>query len=196
MLETMTLHDPAGLQTMTVHDPAGLLPEYADWLSRLQMTRESVAYCCFHRLGRDSALAERVSVEVAAGLLARPKVFQYYGLPFSGRIAHLTEMGIARATAGRPGGRCTWTVVHEALAALTLEQQEVVVQICVEGCDDDALAAVLGCDEAEAQRRREDALVRLEACSELVLPVSEHRGRHVQPHPTSPHPSASAADKE
>lgn len=166
------------LDTMTTNESAGLLPKYADWLHRVEMTRESVAYCCFHRLGRNQALAERVSIEVTAGLLARPKVFQYYGLPFSGRIAHLTEMGIERAAAGRPGGKCTWQVLRQALAGLTIVQQEVVVQICVEGCDDDALAAAIGCDEAEAQHHREDALARLHECSEMVLPVSEHRTRH------------------
>lgn len=170
------------LETTTPPEPA-LLPEYEAWLSRVRMICESVAYCCFHRLGRDAALAERVSVEVAAGLLARPKVFQFYGLPFSGRVAHLTERGIARASAGEDGGRCAWPVVHAALTELTLEEQEVVVHVCVEGCDDDALHAALGCDELEAARRREATLARLEACSELVLPVSEHRSRHVRSQP-------------
>ena len=173
MLET-TIHET------TIHEPVDLIPEYAGWLSRLEMTREAVSYCCFHRLGRDQALAERVGLEVAAGLLARPKVFQYYGLPFSGRVAHLTEMAIARATSGRPAGPCTWAMVQEAIAGLTPEQQEVVVHTCIEGCDDGELAAALSCDETEAQRRREDTLARLEASSELVLPVSEHRSRRAQ----------------
>ncbi|MEA2127823.1 MAG: hypothetical protein QOJ85_714 [Solirubrobacteraceae bacterium] len=168
------------LETMTMNESAQLLPEYADWLDRVRMTRESVAYCCFHRLHRDAALAERVSVEVLAGLLARPKVFQYYGLPFSGRIAHLTEMAIGRATERLPGGACTWAVLEEALVGLPLEQQEVVVQVCVEGCDDGDLAAILGCAEAEAQRRCEETLARLEQCSALVLPVNAHRSPRVQ----------------
>lgn len=178
------------LKTMITSESAELLPEYADWLSRVCMTRESVAYCCLYRLGGNAALAERVSVEVVAGLLARPRVFQYYGLPFSGRLAHLTEMAIGRATAGRRGGRCTWQVVHESLAGLAPEQQEVVIRICVEGCDDDALAALLGCEDTEAQRRCEETLGRLEACSELVLPVREHRSRSVRPPLRTTHPPA------
>ena len=179
-----------------MNESARLLPEFADWLDRVRMTRESVAYCCFHRLQRNAALAERVSVEVLAGLLARPKVFQYYGLPFSGRIAHLTEMALGRAADGTPGATCTWPVLEEALAGLPLEQQEVVLQICVEGCDDDDLAAALGCEEAEAQRRREETLTRLEQCSALVLPVNAHRSRHVQRVPAAPPPPSSARDKE
>jgi hypothetical protein len=180
------------LETMTTNESGRLLAAYADWLGRIRMTRESVAYCCFHRLRRNASLAERVSLEVVAGLLARPKVFQYYGLPFSGRVAHLIEMAIDRATANTPGGTCSWPVVEAALVGLPREQQEVVVQICVEGCDDGDLAGVLGCEETEAQRRRAQALARLEECSELVLPVSAHRSRRVQPLPPAPHLPASA----
>ncbi|HUR85475.1 MAG TPA: hypothetical protein VMY78_09030 [Solirubrobacteraceae bacterium] len=168
-----------------MNESGRLLPEYADWLNRVRMTRESVAYCCFHRLQRNAELAERVSVEVAAGLLARPKIFQYYGLPFSGRVAHLTEMAIARATEDIPGGACTWPMLEQALAALPAEQQEVVVQLCVEGCDDADLATALGCEESEAQRRRDESLARLEQCSALVVPLSTHRSRRVQSRPAS-----------
>lgn len=177
------------LELITMNESARLLPEYADWLERVKMTRESVAYCCFHRLQRDASLAERVSVEVIAGLLARPKVFQYYGLPFSGRIAHLTEMAIARATADTPGGTCTWPVLQAALEALSFEQQEVVVQICVEGCEDDDLATTLGCSEAHARRLRDVTLAWLKQCSELVLPVNAHRSRRAQPLSASRPPS-------
>ena len=77
--------------------------EYEAWLTRVEMTREAIANCCRFRLDHDVALAERVSVEVIAGLLARPRVFQYFGLPFSGRVAHLTEVGLARAQEGAAG---------------------------------------------------------------------------------------------
>lgn len=180
------------LETMAINDSDRLLPEYADWLSRVRMIRESVAYCCFHRLQRNAVLAERVSVEVVAGLLARPKIFQYYGLPFSGRVAHLTEMAIARAAEDIPGGACTWPMLEEALAALPAQQQEVAVQLCVEGCDDADLATALGCEESEAQRRREETLARLERCSALVLPVNAHRSRRVQSVPASRTPPANA----
>lgn len=148
---------------------AALLPDYEAWLERVRMTHDAVAYCCFHRLGRNRVLADQVGVEVVAGLLARPKVFQYFGLPFSGRVAHLAEAGIARA-AGGPGGRsCTWAALRDGLAGLTHEEQEIVVLACVEGYDDAHLAAALGCCEERAQRRREATFERLQEMSRLAL---------------------------
>jgi hypothetical protein len=152
--------------------PATLLPDYEAWLERVRMTHDAVAYCCFHRLGRNRVLAEQVGVEVVAGLLARPKVFQYFGLPFSGRVAHLAEAAIARAAQGLPGRSCAWAVLHDGLTGLTHEEQEVVVLTCVEGYDDMRLAAALGCAEERAQRRREAALERLQQLARLALPTT------------------------
>jgi len=140
--------------------------EYAAWLERVDMTRESIANCCVHRLHGDRVAAERVSIEVIGGLLARPRVFQYFGLPFSGRVAHLAELGLARARDGVVLDGCSWAVLREALAGLPAEDRETVVLACVEGYDDARLAEALGCDEAAARARRERALARL---AELAL---------------------------
>ena len=37
---------------------------------------------------------------MVAGLIARPQVFRYFGLPYSGRIAKLAEARLAEAAAG------------------------------------------------------------------------------------------------
>lgn len=149
-----------------------LLPAYAEWLERVDMTRESIAYCCFHRLNRDRPAAERVSITVIAGLLARPRVFQYFGLPFSGRVAHLAEQGIAEALRGVQRRQCSWATLRTELVRLTPAEQEVVVLTCVEGHDNAQLAAALHCDETTAQERREHALARLRRCAELAAPAS------------------------
>ncbi len=171
-------------ETVTSHSPETemLVPAYAEWLERVEMTRESIAYCCFHRLQRDRAAAERVSVAVVAGLLARPRVFQYFGLPFSGRVAHLAELGIADAVRGVQRRQCTWATLRDELVDLTPEEQEVVVLTCVEGYDDARLAATLHCDEETAHQRREHALEQLRRCAELAVPATTrrpgHEGRH------------------
>ncbi|MDN5856734.1 MAG: hypothetical protein L0K86_28635, partial [Actinomycetia bacterium] len=59
-----------------------LVAEYAAWLDRVRATYEAVRYTCAHRLA-DPALAEQVSVQVVAGMVARPAVFRYFGLPYS-----------------------------------------------------------------------------------------------------------------
>ena len=42
--------------------------------------------------------------DVVAGLIERPRVFKHFGLPFSGRVAHLAELAIVEARAGRSTG--------------------------------------------------------------------------------------------
>jgi DNA-directed RNA polymerase specialized sigma24 family protein len=147
--------------------------EYAAWLERVDMTRESIANCCVHRLQGDRAAAERVSIEVIGGLLARPRVFQYFGLPFSGRVAHLAELGLARARDGAAPAGCSWTVLRAALAELPGEHRETVVLACVEGYDDAHLAEALGCDESAARERREAALERLREMAWRAAPALE-----------------------
>src|SRR5258708_30851508 len=74
--------------------------EYEAWLERLRMTYESVAHCCYYRLEHDRGAAERVSMRVIARLLAKPRVLQYHGPPFSGRVSHLGPVGIAARQRG------------------------------------------------------------------------------------------------
>jgi hypothetical protein len=134
-----------------------LQPEYEQWLERLASTHRALIYTCRHRLGSQS-LAEQVSVQVVAGLLARPKIFRYFGLPFSGRIARFAEQRIAEAKAGRLRCGCNWGSLWFQLHELSREQQCVFVGICVEGHSDAELAGLLQCTEAAAKDRREQTL--------------------------------------
>src|SRR6478752_1850270 len=74
--------------------PASLVPEYEAWMERVCATHDAITYTCHHRLGNRS-LAAQVSAQVLAGLLAKPKVFRYFGLPYSGRIARLAAARLA-----------------------------------------------------------------------------------------------------
>ncbi len=147
-----------------------LLPGYEEWLERLSATYRSVAYCCFHRL-RNREAAERVSVEVVAEMLARPKVFRYFGLPFSGQIGRLAEPRIARARQGTTvvGGDSSWQELLIRLRSVPKEHQAVFVQTCVEGYTDPEVAAALGCDEDTAKLYRENTMNLLRELSESVL---------------------------
>jgi DNA-directed RNA polymerase specialized sigma24 family protein len=140
-----------------------LLPAYREWLTRLDMTYQSVVHCCSYRL-RDQSLAERAGLGVLTGLLAKPKVFQYFGLPYSGRIAHLAEAEIARLSAeDRTAVQASpalqqWYRIWEALAVIPADLQAPFVLACVDGYDGQSLAAALGCDEQEAATRLGAAL--------------------------------------
>lgn len=148
-----------------------LLPGYEEWLERLSATYNAVAYCCRHRL-RDRVAAECVSVEVVAEMLARPKVFGYYGLPFSGQIGRLAEPRIARARQGTPvvGGDLGWEEFLARLHGVSKEHQEVFVLTCLEGYTDPEIAGALGCDEDTARLRRENTLDLLRGLSESIVP--------------------------
>jgi hypothetical protein len=131
--------------------------EFAEWLDRVRALFEAVQYTCARRLA-DPALAEQVSVQVVAGMVARPTVFRYFGLPFSGRIAKLAEGRIADADAGVLKTVCGWTELREALVAVPDEHRPVLVVTCLRGADVAALATALSCDEVAAQDRREAML--------------------------------------
>jgi hypothetical protein len=146
-----------------------LLPGYEEWLERLSATYNSVAYCCFHRL-RDREAAERVSVEVVAEMLARPKVFRYFGLPFSGQIARLAEPRIARAWQETTvGGDSGWQELLVSLRSVPKEHQTVFVQTCIEGYTDPDVADALGCDEDTAKLRRENTMDLLRELSKSIV---------------------------
>lgn len=159
-----------GAATEFEHD---LLPGYEEWLERLSATYRSVAYCCSHRL-RDRALAEGVSVEVVAEMLARPKVFRYFGLPFSGQIARLAEPRIAQLQREKQQGKAgedakEWQKLFSHLLGVPREHQEVFALAYVEGYPDTEIAAALGCSEDTARQRREDMIHLLQELSRTVL---------------------------
>ena len=148
-----------------------LLPGYEEWLERLSATYRSVAYCCFHRL-REREAAERVSVEVVAEMLVRPKVFRYFGLPFSGQIGRLAEPRIARAQQGTMvggGGDSSWQELLIRLRSVSEEHQTIFVLTYVEGHTDTEVADALGCDENTAKLRREHTMNLLRELSETIV---------------------------
>jgi len=146
-----------------------LLPGYKEWLERLSATYGSVAHCCRYRL-QDRAAAEGVSMEVVAEMLARPKVFRYFGLPFSGQLATLAEPRIARVRQGiTVGGGMDWRDLLVRLRGVSREHQEVFVLTCIEGYTDPDVAVALGCDEDAARLRRENTMELLQELSRSVL---------------------------
>ncbi len=146
-----------------------LLPGYEEWLERLSATYGSVAHCCRYRL-QDHAAAAAVSMEVVAEMLARPKVFRYFGLPFSGQLATLAEPRIARVQRGiSVGGNMDWQEFLVRLHSVSKEHQEVFLLTCIEGYTDPEIAVVLGCDEDAAKLRRENTMGLLQELSESVL---------------------------
>lgn len=156
---------------VATESPQDLLPGYEGWLERLSATYNAVAYCCRHRL-RNRVAAECVSVEVVAEMLARPRVFGYYGLPFSGQVGRLAEPRIARARRGTPVavGDWGWEELLANLRSVSKDHQEVFVLTCIEGYSDPEIAGALGCDEDAARLRREDTLDLLRGLSETIVP--------------------------
>lgn len=140
--------------------------EWDEWVERVRTTYEAVQYTCAHRLA-DAGLAGPVAVQVAAGLVARPAVFRYWGLPYSGRIARLAESLIADADAGRLAPVCDWVELRGRIEGLSQAHRRALVVTCVRGEGDPALASVLGCDEAGAAAVRAEMLA---AVAEAVRP--------------------------
>lgn len=122
------------------------------------MTYESVAHCCCYRL-RSRGLAEQVSLSVIAGLIERPRVFRHFGLPFSGRVAHLTELGLAAAQSETGiASRGDWAGLRMRLLDVAPERQRVFVLACVEGYQGAELAIALACDLDTAIARRDETI--------------------------------------
>lgn len=140
--------------------------EFDEWVDRIRATFEAVRYTCAHRLA-DPALAEQVSVQVVAGMVSRPAVFRYFGLPYSGRIARLAEARIAEADAGELAVVCRWGELRDRIVALPVEHREALVVTCLRGGDVEELAAVIGCDGPTAEYRHEAMLT---CVGELVRP--------------------------
>jgi hypothetical protein len=134
--------------------------DYAEWLERVRCTYEAVLYTCTHRLA-DPALAGPVAVQVAAGLVARPAIFRYFGLPFSGRIAKLAEARIAEADAGELASVCGWDELRTRLEEMPARHREALVVMCVRGEDVESLAAALGVDDATAEAMHESMLAHM-----------------------------------
>jgi hypothetical protein len=154
------------------HRPDDLTVEWDAWRERVRATYEAVEYTCAHRLA-DAALAGPVAVQVVAGLIARPQVFRYFGLPYSGRIAKLAEARLAEAAAGELAAVCDWAELTARLDAVPEAHREALVVTCVRGDDAAALAAAWGCDEATAAAGHAAMLGFLRELVRPGLPASE-----------------------
>lgn len=145
--------------------------EFVAWLDRVRATFEAVQYTCAHRLA-DPGLAEPVAVQVAAGLVSRPSVFRYFGLPFSGRIARLAEARIAEADAGELATVCGWAELRSRLAEMPAVHRAALVVTCVRGDGVETLAATLGCDETVAKAGHAAMLAHLQELARPGLPAA------------------------
>jgi hypothetical protein len=159
--------------TVTGVDP--LDAEWDEWVERVRLTYQAVEYTCAHRLA-DSRLAGPVAVQVAAGLVARPAVFRYWGLPYSGRIARLAEARIAEADAGTLASVCDWAALRERIEGLSPVHRRALVVTCVRGEGDPDLAAALGCDEAGAAAVRAEMLAAVAEAARPGLAAADPDG--------------------
>ena len=159
-------------------DPVDAL--YQDWVVRLEALYESVSFCCWHRL-RDRDVADEISAQVVAGLVGKPKVFKYFGLPFSGRVARLTERGIADAQSGELVAGHGWAPLMDGIRAAPPEQREVLAYAWLDERDDAELAIELRCDLETAARRRDESLRFWHDLAAIALPV-DSQPRAQQPH--------------
>lgn len=148
--------------------------DYRTWMERLTATHDAVAYTCTYRL-RDRAAAAQVAVQVIGGLLGRPRVFRYSGLPYSGAIARLAEDRIAAASQGRLPGACSWAELAGALDQVPAAHQRVLVLTCVHGYDDERVAVELACSPDDAARLRQDTLEFFRSLAAAASPVLEPR---------------------
>ena len=138
---------------------------YVEWLSRIEATYHSVAFCCLHRLN-DRTLAARIGLRVVAGLLAKPTIFKFSGLPYSGRIGVLAEHWIVEARDGKIGDDGTWDDLFTSLREVSPEHQKLFVLTCMYGHDDTYVARALACDESIARERRQSAIAHFESLSD------------------------------
>jgi hypothetical protein len=150
------------------HERITLLPDYSEWLDRVGSTYESVSFCCLHRL-RDRTLAQAIGLRVVAGLVERPTIFQFSGLPYSGRIGNLAERWIAEAKAGRLEPMGSWPEFRGELSAVAVSYQETFIAVCVWGRQDADLAVALGCTERAAREGREIMLAHFEGLARRAL---------------------------
>jgi DNA-directed RNA polymerase specialized sigma24 family protein len=113
-----------------------------------------VLFTCTSRLNGDRAAAAHIAVQVVAGMVSRPSVFRYFGLPYSGRIARLAENLLAQAHAGTlRTAAYRWPDLYARLQRLAPPHRDVLVLTCVRGVDIAALAEHLGCTHEFATHR-------------------------------------------
>jgi hypothetical protein len=150
-----------------------LQQDYEHWLERLSATHDAVVYTCSYRLAHPADAAQ-VGVQVIGGLLARPGVFRYSGLPYSGAIARLAEARITAARDGRLPRACSWPTLLGTLSNVPQAHREVLVLTCVHGHDDEQIAALLHCTPPQAAERREATRTFFRGLAAAALPPADH----------------------
>ncbi len=153
--------------------------EYDAWFARVEATYAAVSFCCFHRLN-DRDLADRVGLRVVAGLAARPTIFRFTGLPFSGRIGALAERWIVEARAGRLGDDGDWISLERALRAVPKAERDILVLSCVRGEDDVAVGYRLRCNPASVPERVASTLRFFDQLMMKLLPGERALGRIIE----------------
>ncbi|MFB9745130.1 sigma factor-like helix-turn-helix DNA-binding protein [Pseudonocardia sulfidoxydans] len=121
-----------------------------------------------HRLG-DRLLADRVGAQVVAGMLRKPGVFRFFGLPYSARIGHLAEARIAEAKAGRRDQIAEWDRILRSLRSIPAPDRDAFVLTCVQGLEVPEIAGRLGLTDQEARRLIDTALGRMRAIADEEL---------------------------
>jgi DNA-directed RNA polymerase specialized sigma24 family protein len=134
--------------------------EYEEWLDRVRSTYEAVSFTCVHRLG-DRHLADQVSAQVVAGMISKPGVVRFFGLPYSARIGHLAEDRIAAARAGQSYPTIDWSDLLRNLREIPQQQRRVFVLSCVRGSGPQEIAEELGVSVSAARELRDDVLRRM-----------------------------------
>lgn len=145
-------HDESARGSHDVHRPE-VEVGYEEWLERLDALYRSVSFCCWHRIG-DRLLADEIAAQVVAGLVAKPRIFKYFGLPFSGRVARLTERGIADARNGTLSRGRGWDRLVADLRSVPPEERQMLVIGWLDGRDDGEVAALLSLDVDTVRAQR------------------------------------------
>ncbi|QTI68360.1 hypothetical protein [Gordonia polyisoprenivorans] len=161
-----------------MRDEVALAAEFESWVTRLEMTYRAVRYTCGHRLG-DLDAGGRIAAQVVASMLARPKVFRYSGLPFSGRIARVAEpLLVAAATDPArfdPGSPSTWAQIEDGVRAMPQAARHAFIGLIVLDSGEEDLAASLGTTVTSLRSDHAAALEHLRTLTGDVGP-----GEHVK----------------
>jgi DNA-directed RNA polymerase specialized sigma24 family protein len=108
-------------------------------------------------------------MHVLAGMLAKPSIFRYFGLPYSGRIAHLAEECIAAAKEGSLKSTAEWHEVATWLRQLPDNLRQLFALSCVLGFSQPKIAAILRVSPELVESECIDALNEIASISSRII---------------------------
>lgn len=117
--------------------------EFQHWLDRVRDTHDAVRFTVGHRLHGDWERAEAVSIQVVVEMLAKPRVFRYQGLPYSGRIGAVAE-SILAGPAERAAELPDWPTLTSYLEQMSPQLRPVLIGAFVDGLDDEHISSQIG----------------------------------------------------